>query len=132
MDLVAQGLARKKTSLLIAKKSMALSYAIVPLLFSSNILSATLVADSLTEGTASASQTSISPTDSAIEVTSLTPEQLILPQDTKFDWLQFTSLELLKGEIKNLYDDKLEFESDELDTILIDWEDVKVLQSAGL
>ena len=62
----------------------------------------------------------------------LTPEQLYPPVDAKYDWLQLTSLELLKGEIKNLYDDKLEFESDELDTVFIDWEDVKVLQSSRI
>ncbi|MCL1130694.1 DUF481 domain-containing protein [Shewanella sairae] len=62
----------------------------------------------------------------------LTPADLYPPADAKYDWLQLTSLELLKGEIKNLYDDKLEFESDELDTVYIDWEDVKVLQSSGI
>ncbi|MGS0675416.1 DUF481 domain-containing protein [Shewanella sp. 0m-4] len=63
---------------------------------------------------------------------SMTPELLYPPVDSQYDWLQLTSLELLKGEIKNLYDDKLEFESDELDTVYIDWEDVKVLQSSNL
>ncbi|GIU08667.1 MULTISPECIES: DUF481 domain-containing protein [unclassified Shewanella] len=63
---------------------------------------------------------------------SVTPADLYPPVDVKYDWLQLTSLELLKGEIKNLYDDKLEFESDELDTVYIDWEDVKVLQSSRL
>jgi len=62
----------------------------------------------------------------------LAPAQLLPPADSSFDWLQLTSFELLKGEIKNLYDDKLEFESDELDTVFIDWEDVKVLQSHDL
>ncbi|MCL1059885.1 DUF481 domain-containing protein [Shewanella gelidimarina] len=59
----------------------------------------------------------------------ITPEQIFPPEDSKYDWLQLTSLELLKGEIVNLYDDKLEFDSDELDSVFIDWEDVKVLQS---
>lgn len=62
----------------------------------------------------------------------LTPNHLALPVDSQFDWIQLTSLELLKGEIKNLYDDKLEFESDELDTLFIDWEDIKALQSRSL
>ncbi|MCL1051444.1 DUF481 domain-containing protein [Shewanella abyssi] len=62
----------------------------------------------------------------------ITPEQISLPVDIKYDWLQLTSLELLKGEIVNLYDDKLEFDSDELDSVFIDWEDVKMLQSSGI
>ncbi len=62
----------------------------------------------------------------------LTPAQLSPPTDSSFDWVQLTSFELLKGKIKTLYDDKLEFKSDELDTIFIDWEDVKVLQSHDL
>ncbi|WP_025819673.1 hypothetical protein [Shewanella marina] len=55
---------------------------------------------------------------------------MTLPQDNKYDWLQLTSLEVLKGELKNLYDDKLEFDSDNLDTISIDWEDIKQLKTA--
>ncbi|QLE85078.1 DUF481 domain-containing protein [Shewanella sp. Scap07] len=68
----------------------------------------------------------------ATEPTPFDPTQVVLPADSQYDWLQLTSLELLKGEIKNLYDDKLEFESDNLDTLYIDWEDVKLLQSQGL
>ena len=62
----------------------------------------------------------------------LTPAQLSPPTDSSFDWVQLTSFELLKGEIKHLYDDKLEFKSDELGTIYIDWEEVQVLQSHSL
>ncbi|WP_299788531.1 DUF481 domain-containing protein [uncultured Shewanella sp.] len=57
------------------------------------------------------------------------PAQLFPPADSSYDWVQLSSFEMLKGEIKNLYDDRLEFKSDELDTIFIDWEDVLVLQS---
>ncbi|MGI2260180.1 DUF481 domain-containing protein [Shewanella sp. GXUN23E] len=53
------------------------------------------------------------------------------PAQSHKDWLKLKSNELLRGEIKTLYDDKLEFDSDELDTVMIDWEDVKLLQSAG-
>ena len=52
--------------------------------------------------------------------------------DDKFDWLLISSGELLKGEFIALYDDKLEFDSDELDIVTLDWEDVKVLQSKGV
>ncbi|MCL1068134.1 DUF481 domain-containing protein [Shewanella olleyana] len=128
MDLVTQRFARKKTSRFATKWSMALSCVSLSLVFSSSLLSATVSAEvSTIEVMASQSHPS-----SSLNVTSFTPEQLSLPQDTEYDWLQLTSLELLKGEIKNLYDDQLEFESDELDTIFIDWEDVKELQSASV
>ncbi|WP_434931651.1 DUF481 domain-containing protein [Shewanella sp. HL-SH5] len=60
-----------------------------------------------------------------------TPMQVNVPVGDKYDWLQLNSNELLKGEIKHLYDNKLEFESDQLDTLIVDWEDVIVLQSRG-
>ena len=43
----------------------------------------------------------------------------------KFDWIQLTSGEWLKGDLKVLYDDKLEFDSKELELLELDWEDVK-------
>jgi putative salt-induced outer membrane protein YdiY len=43
----------------------------------------------------------------------------------KFDWIQLTSGEWLKGEFKVLYEDKLEFDSDELGLLELDWEDIK-------
>lgn len=57
-------------------------------------------------------------------------EAFFPPPDSRFDWLQLTSGEWLKGEIKGLYSYKLEFESDELDTLTFDWEDVSILRSA--
>lgn len=59
------------------------------------------------------------------------PNPFQVSVDDNFDWLLLTSNELLKGELKNLYDDKLEFESDNLDTLYFDWEDVKALRSKG-
>ena len=47
------------------------------------------------------------------------------PSPGEFDWIQLTSGEWLKGEIKRLYDDKLEFDSKELKLQEFDWEDVK-------
>jgi len=46
-----------------------------------------------------------------------------------FDWLQFESGEWLKGEIKALYDDRLEFDSDQMELLKLDWEDVRELRS---
>lgn len=53
------------------------------------------------------------------------------PMPDNFDWVQTTSLEWLKGKIIALYDDKLEFDSDEFDMRTIDWDDVKEIRSAG-
>jgi putative salt-induced outer membrane protein YdiY len=43
----------------------------------------------------------------------------------KFDWIELTSGEWLKGEVKSMQDDKLEFDSDKLDLLTLDWEDVR-------
>ena len=47
----------------------------------------------------------------------------------KYDWLRLSSGEWLKGDIVSMYDDVLEFDSDELDMQTIDWEDVAELRS---
>ena len=46
----------------------------------------------------------------------------------KFDWIQLTSGEWLKGDLKVLYDKKLEFDSDELDLLELD---LNLPQSSG-
>jgi len=51
------------------------------------------------------------------------------PEAIKFDWVQLTSGEWLRGELKSMYNKKLEFDSEKLDLLIIDWEDVKYLQS---
>ncbi|MGL4474794.1 MAG: DUF481 domain-containing protein, partial [Shewanella sp.] len=56
---------------------------------------------------------------------------LQFPSNTKYDWVKLTSDEILRGDIKNLYDDKLLFDSDTLDDLSLDWEDILWLQSAG-
>ena len=52
------------------------------------------------------------------------------PEDARFDWIQFDSREWLKGEIIALYNFVLEFDSDELGLLKIDWDDVRQLRSA--
>lgn len=47
----------------------------------------------------------------------------------KFDWLKLKSGEWLKGDIISMYDDELEFDSDEFSEITFDWEDVEELRS---
>jgi hypothetical protein len=51
----------------------------------------------------------------------------IFKQD--FDWVKLTSDEWLKGDIVSMYDEKLEFDSEELDMQTIDWEDIAELRS---
>ena len=58
-------------------------------------------------------------------------DDFIPPRDSKFDWIQLTSGEWLKGELKVLYNYSLEFDSDELDLLKFDWEDIKQIRSAG-
>ena len=47
------------------------------------------------------------------------------PPPDGFDWIQLNSGEWLKGELKRLYQRKLEFDSDKLGLLEFDWEDVK-------
>lgn len=51
------------------------------------------------------------------------------PPPDEFDWIQLTSGEWLKGEIKDLYEKELEFASDKLKLQVFDWKDVKLVRS---
>jgi len=51
------------------------------------------------------------------------------PTPKKYDWVQTKSGEWFKGEIKSLYDDKLEFDSDEIGLYVFDFEDVIRIKS---
>jgi hypothetical protein len=51
------------------------------------------------------------------------------PPDSKYDWIQLTSGEWLKGDFKVMYNYVLEFDSDELDLQEFDLEDVKRLRT---
>jgi len=51
------------------------------------------------------------------------------PTAIDFDWVQLVSGEWLKGEIKGLYKDSLEFDSDKLDLLTLDWEDVRYVET---
>ena len=55
-----------------------------------------------------------------------------VPKADKYDWVQTTSGEWLKGEIKGMYDKTLEFDSKEFDLQSIDWKDIKRLKSHSL
>jgi len=51
------------------------------------------------------------------------------PSAIDFDWVQLVSGEWLKGEIKGLYKNSLEFDSDKLDLLTLDWEDVRYIET---
>lgn len=53
------------------------------------------------------------------------------PAPDKFDWVQMTSEEWLKGEFISMYDDSLEFDSKEFDMQTLDFSDVKEVRSKG-
>ena len=52
------------------------------------------------------------------------------PMPDNFDWIQLKSGEWLKGEIKVMYEGSLEFESEELDALSLDFADVNEIRSA--
>jgi putative salt-induced outer membrane protein YdiY len=61
-----------------------------------------------------------------------TPPQVFQPPPPapdKFDWIQLKSGEWLKGELIALYEDRLEFDSDELDKLALDWEDIRQVRT---
>ena len=53
------------------------------------------------------------------------------PMPEKFDWLQTTSGEWIKGELIEMYGDELQFDSDEFDEVTIDWADVRQIRTVG-
>jgi putative salt-induced outer membrane protein YdiY len=48
----------------------------------------------------------------------------------KFDWIQMTSGEWVKGEIMVMYDENLEFDSDEFDDLILAWDDIQQVRSS--
>jgi len=56
-------------------------------------------------------------------------DRFVPPPDDKFDWIQLTNGEWLKGEFRVLYDYDVEFDSDELDLQTFDLEDVKRIRT---
>ena len=56
-------------------------------------------------------------------------DKFVPPPDDKFDWIQLTSGEWLKGELKFIYDFQVEFDSDKLDLLTFDLEDVKQIRT---
>jgi hypothetical protein len=50
------------------------------------------------------------------------------PSDTRWDWIKLVSGEWLKGELDQLRDDVVQFESDKLDDLEIDFEDIALMR----
>lgn len=55
-----------------------------------------------------------------------------IPPTDEWDWIQTTSGEWLKGELKVLYEGSLEFDSDEFDLQTLDWDDVAQVHATGI
>lgn len=49
-----------------------------------------------------------------------------------FDWIQLRSGEWLKGKIKSLQDERLEFDSEELNLLTFDWDKIRAVRSPRL
>jgi len=56
-------------------------------------------------------------------------DDFVPPVDKTFDWIQLTSGEWLKGDLKVLYNYKLEFDSDKLDLLTFDFEDINQIRT---
>jgi hypothetical protein len=62
------------------------------------------------------------------------PWQPVAPDGTPadFDWIRLASDEWLKGEIVSMYDGELEFDSDELGTLELDFADLKEIRTSRI
>jgi len=96
----------------------------------------TAAAAAATATTAGTGPTNAPPSGVASGVATNSPTQgskptwtLPVPIDGKFDWVKLTSGEWLKGDIRYLRRDSFEFDSDELDVLSLDWEDVAEVYS---
>jgi len=50
--------------------------------------------------------------------------------DGKFDWVQMKSGEWLKGEFIAMYDESLEFDSEEFEELELDWDDIRQVRTS--
>lgn len=54
------------------------------------------------------------------------------PRSDVFDWIQLKSGEWLAGKIKSMQEEKLEFDSEELNLLTFDWKDIRTVHSSRL
>jgi len=50
----------------------------------------------------------------------------------RYDWIKLTSDEWLKGDILSMYEEELEFDSDELGVLKLDWDKIADMRTKGL
>jgi hypothetical protein len=96
------------------------------------IAMASAVANAETAGDAdvSVNQVTAEPAvEQAVEIVEPEPAPEWEPGATHYDWIQLTSGEWLKGELKSMYNKSVEFDSDKLGLLTIDWADVRFLKT---
>jgi putative salt-induced outer membrane protein YdiY len=99
-------------------------FALLPSLMAGETNAAPSETELTTTNTAAQPTPSSEPTEQRIAI-QLPPKWSGPDTSDGFDWVELTSGEWLKGEIKTMYDDTLEFDSDKLDLLELDWEDVR-------
>ena len=68
-----------------------------------------------------------------VDITSMQEKwEDLSPTPVKYDWVKTKSGEWFKGEIKGLYDDKLEFDSDEVGLYSFKFDDVREIKSYNI
>ncbi len=60
------------------------------------------------------------------------PEAFTIEFGDTYDWMRLTSGEWLKGHLKRMRDEEIEFDSDKLDLVKFDWEKVDRLHCPGI
>jgi hypothetical protein len=60
------------------------------------------------------------------------PEEFVIQFGDRFDWMRLTSGEWLKGRLKRMRDEEIEFDSDKLDVVTFEWEKVDRLHCPGI
>lgn len=86
----------------------------------------------ITAGCASAPAPAPRPVETATPAAPVAPAEPFkpaTPEPKKFDWILLTSGEWLKGDITVMRDDSLEFDSDQLDDLKLDWEKIAEVRS---
>lgn len=73
-----------------------------------------------------------SPPPQLVRTDPFRPAPLGSSGDHAFDWIQLKSGEWLKGKVKSLQDEKLEFDSEELDLLGFDWKNILAVRSPRL
>jgi len=60
------------------------------------------------------------------------PAEFTIQFGDRYDWMRLTSGEWLKGRLKRMREEEIEFDSDKLDVVTFDWEKVDRLHCPGL